>query len=135
MEVLFNVLPKDVTYIIQEYAIDIKKYNRTKRELRERFCKGTYNFRPYLMYWRNNFDEIVLSTPNGYNEIINDVLKKKSWADPYYFEESSDEDFEICTINDCKKNAYDQSFCYEHYQIHGKIAVVYDDHIEYIERD
>lgn len=55
------------------------------------------------MGWTDNL-QYIFQDKELYKTYINDVLKHKSWADPYYYETSDDEDWEDVPWGRAKKN-------------------------------
>ncbi len=115
MEIVNRYLPKDLVYLVQDYAKDRRYYNRTIKELLERSRKATMNTRFCFAPWTDTLQYIFMSK-SLFDTYINDVLKHKSWSDPYYYELSDDNDYDICPIGDCTNNCRGNYMCFKHYK-------------------
>lgn len=118
MEILFETMPKDIVYIIQGYTIDKKYHKQTMLEMHRRIVVTACDGRFWITPWDIAMN-YILEDNKLYNIWLNDLLKQKKWADPYYYEIDSDDDdkkYSICPIGKCTKAIWDEedNLCYEH---------------------
>ncbi len=119
-------MPKDIVYIIQEYARDVKPKNINRRELLQSFKA---NARDDIFNWWFFYDQAIdhiLRNSKMYNILINNILNNKKWVDPYYYEDYSDDDnYSVCTFGNCTKNIHSKTsgsiLCYDHNYIKVKV--------------